>query len=395
MISIIDKYQCCGCEGCVQVCPKQCISFGEDSEGFRYPVVDEAICINCGLCEKVCPVQNQAEKRTPLKVYAAKNQNEEELLASSSGGLFIFFAKKIIAEGGVVFGAKFDSRWEVVHSYADDLEGVYELMRSKYAQSRMGTSYLDAKEFLKDGKTVLFVGTSCQIAGLKRFLGKEYENLITMDVVCHGVPSPKIWRRYLEELKQDVATKKNKQVEIRNISFRDKQSGWKKFSIVFTFAFPSGDGNDKTISISRMHREDAFMKLFLTDLILRPSCYQCPARGGKSQSDLTIADFWGIENIIPEYYDERGVGLLMVNSPKGLKMLDDDILSVKEVSLDDATKRNPCYFSSKLEPKNRAECFRRLDANGARIDGVAQIMFHVSFFTRLKSKFKVIIKDFI
>ena len=170
MIEILDKHNCCGCEACVQICPKQCISFNEDAEGFRYPMVDKRICIDCGLCEKVCPILNKTEERKPLKVYAAKNRDEEELLASSSGGLFILFAKEILCQGGVVFGAKFDENWNVVHAYAETEKDLKAFMGSKYVQSRIGNTYREAKDFLEAGRQVLFSGTSCQAAGLKRFL---------------------------------------------------------------------------------------------------------------------------------------------------------------------------------------------------------------------------------
>lgn len=203
MIHIIDKSKCCGCNACVQRCPKQCIAMQVDEEGFLYPVVDQSVCIDCGLCEKVCPVINLNEPRQPLQVLAAKNRNEEQRLRSSSGGIFILLAEHIIKQGGVVFGARFDKNWEVEHAYAETLEELEPLMRSKYVQSRIGNTYKEAEQFLKQGRQVLFVGTPCLIAGLKKFLRKEYENLLAVDFICHGVPSPGVWRRYLEEIKSE------------------------------------------------------------------------------------------------------------------------------------------------------------------------------------------------
>lgn len=199
MIHITDKSKCCGCNACVQRCPKQCIAMREDEEGFLYPKVDVAVCIDCGLCEKVCPVINQNVPKEPLQVFAAKNKNEDQRLRSSSGGVFILLAENIIKQGGVVFGARFDKNWEVEHGYAETLEELEPLMRSKYVQSRIGNTYKEAEMFLKQGRKVLFVGTSCQIAGLHKFLRKEYENLLTVDFICHGVPSPGVWRKSSEE----------------------------------------------------------------------------------------------------------------------------------------------------------------------------------------------------
>lgn len=200
MIHITDKKNCCGCSACVQRCPKQCISLTEDEEGFLYPYVNEESCVECGLCEKICPILNPQEETFPLQVIAAKNTNTEERLGSSSGGLFLPLAKSIINEGGIVFGADYDSNWEVHHVGVKNISGLYALMMSKYLQSRIENTYKEAEKFLKCGRKVMFVGTPCQIAGLHGFLRhKVYPNLLTIDVVCHGAPSPGVWRQYLAE----------------------------------------------------------------------------------------------------------------------------------------------------------------------------------------------------
>lgn len=236
MINILDKKDCCGCASCVQVCPKQCISMNEDCEGFLYPKVDSAACIDCGLCEKVCPVINQNEPKEPLAVYAAMNSNEKIRLKSSSGGIFTLIAEQILADGGVVFGARFNENWEVIHDYAETVEGLEPFRGSKYVQSLIGDNYKYAKQFLLEGRKVLFSGTPCQIAGLKKFLCKEYENLLTVEMVCHGVPSPKVWRDYLQYRRAQHVVGKNAVSSsidelpvITGISFRDKISGWKKY----------------------------------------------------------------------------------------------------------------------------------------------------------------------
>lgn len=410
MIHILDKHSCCGCEACVQTCPKHCISFEEDEEGFRYPEVDGTSCIDCGLCEKVCPVLHQAESITPLHVYAAKNKCEEELLASSSGGLFILIAKKIISEGGVVFGAKFNEKWEVEHAYTETEEGLKAFMGSKYVQSRIGNCYKEAKTFLQSGRKVLFTGTSCQIAGLKNFLGKDFENLLTVDVICHGVPSPKVWRKYLGEMKDNARRAKNsvsfhsilssrKAVpseeddwRIEGISFRDKRLGWKKFSFVLTLAESSDEGKQNTVSFSRMHREDSYMRLFLSDLILRPSCYQCPAKGGKSQSDLTIADFWGIEKIYPDFYDEKGIGILICNTPKGVCLTNkiSEGLVIRESNLIQAIKNQPAYNFSKREPINRIIFWKMFFQEFSILIISRKLIPYSTLLSRIKRKIKQI-----
>lgn len=210
MIHITDKRDCCGCNSCVQRCPKSCIRMREDDEGFLYPEVDESVCIDCGLCEKVCPVIHQARENRPIVVCAAKNKSEEIRYQSSSGGVFTALANEIIREGGVVFGAGFDENWEVKHDCTETVEGLSAFRGSKYVQSRIGDSFKKAEQFLKIGRTVLFSGTPCQIAGLKRFLRKEYDNLLTVDFICHGVPSPGVWREYLKEETIRLYDRKNR-----------------------------------------------------------------------------------------------------------------------------------------------------------------------------------------
>jgi len=200
MIQIKDKSVCCGCSACVQICPKQCISLKEDKEGFLYPTVNHAFCVECGKCEKVCPELHPFEVHEPLKVYAAKHQDDAVRKVSSSGGIFTLLADMVIDEGGVVFGACFDSDWSVVHDFTETHEGLQAFRGSKYLQSRIGNTYRQAEVFLKAGRKVLFTGTPCQIAGLKKYLHKDYENLLAVDFVCHGVPSPLVWKKYLEEI---------------------------------------------------------------------------------------------------------------------------------------------------------------------------------------------------
>ena len=199
MIKSTNKKLCTGCAACYSICPVRCISMQEDSEGFLYPVVEKDKCTSCKKCETVCPAIVQRNERKPLYVYAAKNLNEEIRRQSSSGGIFTLIAESIIQEGGVVFGARFNENWEVVHDYTETIEGLAAFRGSKYVQSRIGNTYLSAKDFLLAGRKVLFSGTPCQIAGLKAFLQDDYDNLLTVDLVCHGVPSPLVWKRYLDE----------------------------------------------------------------------------------------------------------------------------------------------------------------------------------------------------
>lgn len=372
MIFITDKSKCCGCNACVQACPKQCIEMHEDDEGFLYPHVDTTRCIDCGKCEKVCPVINQAEPHRPINVYAAINPDEEIRRQSSSGGIFTLLAEQTIKEGGVVFGARFDDSWQVTHDYTESFEGLAPFRGSKYVQSRIGDTFLKAEAFLKQGRKVLFTGTPCQIAGLKKYLHKEYENLFTVDFVCHGVPSPLIWQKYLSETLENFRAKRgagknsvplsiDELPVITGISFRDKANGWKKFGFRINYAASKAAQNtvsESTIEETLLHPfpDNLFMKGFLSNIYLRPACYACPAKSGKSGADITIGDFWGIEHINPSIDDDKGCSLVIPQSPKGVAICAQlEHLSVLQYR--DALKYNPSIEYAVKSPINRSFYF--------------------------------------
>lgn len=359
MIKINHKEQCCGCSACLHICPKHSITFNEDKEGFLYPKVDTSTCIDCGLCEKVCPVLNQDEERIPLRVYAAKHTDDEVRMKSSSGGIFTLLADQIIDKGGVVFGARFNENWEVVHDYTETKEGLAPFRGSKYVQSNIGNSYKQVEEFLKTGREVMFTGTPCQVSGLKKFLRKDYENLLTVDFVCHGVPSPMVWRKYLEEEiarqgddgKNTVLPSSKVSPVVTGVNFRDKSTGWKKFSFVLNFSKASAEGEQNSV-LSSVFTENAYMNAFLLNLSLRPSCYACPAKGGKSGADITIGDFWGIEKCLPKFDDDRGTSLICINNDRLVNIL--DLISVKELlEYKSILKDNSCIRYSVDMPVNR------------------------------------------
>ena len=354
----------------MQVCPKHCISFDQDSEGFRYPLVDETKCIHCGLCEKVCSVLNTDEAREPLSSYAAINENESERLNSSSGGMFIILAKHTIAQGGVVFGAKFDEQWNVVHAYSENEVGLSAFMGSKYVQSRIGETYTQAKEFLNVGRQVLFSGTPCQIAGLRKYLRKDYDNLITVDVICHGVPSPMVWQEYLREIKESARKGENtvslspnhsfserdtlsgrEDVRIESIAFRDKKLGWKKYSFAFTLAEATADGKKNSVSLSHIHNKDPYFLGFNNyNLYLRPSCYHCHVRDLRSGSDITLADFWGIDTLMSELDDDKGISVIMANTDKGLSLATKVGVHLHDVRYADIVSRNSSVREKSTPP---------------------------------------------
>lgn len=354
MIRLKQNSDCCGCEACVQGCLVRCISMKSDVEGFLYPQVDRTVCIDCGVCEKICPVLNQGKSRIPLKVYAAKNRNEMIRMESSSGGIFTALAEGVLDEGGVVFGAKFNKEWEVVHDYTETKEGLAAFRGSKYVQSRIGRTFEEAENFLKMGRKVLFSGTPCQIAGLKLFLRTEYDNLLTADLACHGVPSPRIWKDYLESMTYGA------EAFIESISFRNKCSGWKNFHFTLIFSFIPGKGGENMVSFSESFKRNVFMKGFLANLYLRPSCHACPSRCFKGGSDLTMADYWGIGRYDEAFDDDRGISLVLVNSPAGAELCAKLKIEKKATSYRQAVEGNEILERNVEMPRQRDEfwtCF--------------------------------------
>ena len=372
MIKIDTPQDCCGCNACVQRCPKQCITMHCDQEGFWYPVVNEQECINCGLCEKTCPVLHPKTESKPQKTYAAINNNEDIRLASSSGGIFTILAEETLKQGGVVFGAAFNKNWEVEHIAVYNTTELEKLRGSKYVQSDIGNCYKEAEQLLKKGRKVLFSGTPCQIAALKLFLNKDYENLTTIDVVCHGTPSPKVWEMYLKEtnskILKDIPDKKIQYVSpmdetykscIEAISFRSKITGWKKYSFLLKLNFPNYDGKNTAVFAEDLHK-NSFMQCFLANLCLRPSCYTCPARGGKSDSDITLADLWGAEQITPHMDDDKGISLLLIKNKK----IEIPCCELHEIEYNDALAHNPSIEKDVAIPTRRNKFFKQLHKKG-------------------------------
>lgn len=351
MIKISDKSHCCGCEACRSVCPKKCISMKADKEGFLYPEVDLSQCIDCKLCEKVCPVLHPVFSEGNPIVFAGINNDIKIRLQSSSGGIFTLLAEQVLLKGGVVFGACFDEHWNVVHSYTDTIEGLASFRGSKYVQSYIGDSFLQAKQFLEEGREVLFSGTSCQIAGLKNFLQKFYKNLLTVDVVCHGVPSPKVWQRYLHESVCNAYHIKKRASffsladKITNISFRSKENGWKGFCMSIAYK----NGRKEVMPFYN----DTYMNVFLSDLSLRPSCYACPSKLHYTQGDITLADFWGVDQLYPEMDDDKGCGLILLHNDYAFALLKSLDCQLKEQKLDEVIAFNPSITHSVKEPVNR------------------------------------------
>lgn len=395
MIELGNKAACCGCEACVQCCPQRCILFKIDKEGFGYPLIDKEKCVDCGLCDKVCPIINQNNARIPLKVYAAINPNEQVRKDSSSGGVFALLAEYIINEGGIVFGVRFNRTWGVVHDWVDSIENISYFRGSKYVQSKIGDVFKKTKEFLKSGRKVLFSGTPCQIAGLKLYLKKDYENLLTVDFICHGVPSPKVWQMYLDEIIANWEKKETvpscfvgkKNICIERVQFRDKCLGWKKFSFTLTLSRISENGKKETFLFSESLHDNIFLKGFLKDLYLRPSCSVCSTKSLKSGSDMTIADFWGIGNVIPEIDDDKGVSLVLINTNKASVLLKKLDVAVLEANYEDVLRYNPSIITSVVPHKKRNVFFKKIDESRF-VSSLILRYTRVSLYEQVKRKVK-------
>ena len=346
MITVTEKSKCSGCHACYNACPKGCIQMIADEEGFWYPQVDKSTCVNCEICEKVCPVIHKfiSDNSRGTRALAAINSDTETRLISSSGGIFTLLAEWILKKKGVVFGATFSDDFQTVnHIYIDDVNNITKLQGSKYVQSKIGTAYEDVKSFLDMGRMVLFTGTPCQIGGLYSYLRKDYPNLFTQDIICHGVPSPLVWKKYLEERERKAKSRTTK------VFFRNKKYGWKAYSVFLEFT-------NKKVYIKGLS-EDSFMRAFLSNACLRPSCYNCSFKSVKRQSDLTLADFWGVQSVSPELDDDKGTSIVIIHSKKGEELFSGirNQIICTDTNLELIKKYNSSIVeSAKINPNRRA-----------------------------------------
>lgn len=377
MEKIVDDKKCCGCTACYNTCPKNAIKMVLKEDGFRYPVIDQSKCINCGLCKKVCPVINTNKSKSINKCYVGFSRNGKLKEKASSGGIFPLIATYILDNGGYVIGATFDDNNDLNHVVIDSKKSLSKIMGSKYLQSNLNDIFTFVKKNVVS-KKILFVGTPCQVAGLKMFLKKDYENLICIDLICHGVPSLKLFKKYLN----DIEKKNNSKVI--NCNFRDKSTGWESYSTTISF-------NDK--KVSKNHNDDNYMKLFLSDIALRESCYNCNFKLGNKYSDITLGDFWGVKKYYPEMYNDGGVSAIIINTDKGkivFNLIKNDII-FKDCRLEEIVEGNPSLEKSARLSKNREVFFEELDNRS--IDYlVSKYKKKISLKMKIKIKVKKMLK---
>ncbi len=348
MINITDKEKCCGCAACKCICPKDAINMIYDEEGFLYPQVNMDDCINCDLCEKACPVITKSNYEEQIKLaYAVKSLDENVRSRSTSGGLAYELSKHIIENGGVVFGVCYDSDMNVIHKAVETIEDLEKLQGSKYVQSNTNDTFRHVKDLLVQGRLVYYTGTPCQIEGLLAYLQKDYDNLITQDFICHGVPAPKLWEKYLKETGYDKAD---------NIVFRDKKDGWESNAQFVV----KKDGKE-------IKREpyyiNQFSYFFLQNHSLRPVCFACPFKTGHKKSDITVADLWGISEILEQgTFDDKGTSLALVNSKKGLDLFNEikNNLWTLEVPYNKAIQQNMTFLRSANKCDERQQFYSEI-----------------------------------
>lgn len=303
MIEVTDKTDCSGCSACASICTHGCINMVADNEGFLYPQVDTSKCINCGLCNSVCPIENTPTNNRISHVFAAKNKNSQERFNSSSGGVFRLIAEDVIHQHGLVVGCRFNDEMEAIHDIAHSLSELDALMSSKYVQSDTRRIYEEVRNYLKTGRLVLFSGVPCQVAALRNFLFKPYENLILMDILCHGVPSPKFFKEYVASLETRYGSK------VTSLNFRWKEKSWKRLYMNVLFK------NKRRHFLYAGY--DSYMQLFLSDRLQRPSCFNCPYNTLNRPGDISLGDFWGIGKQHYDFDDNKGISMVLINNEKG------------------------------------------------------------------------------
>lgn len=338
-MTLAGKEFCSGCSACFAICQHDAISMRWDEEGFLYPIVDDQVCVKCGLCEKVCPALRDLQKDENPKCFAFKIDDRNVLMSSTSGGAFSAIAKSILESDGCVFGCvtQFPGL-RAFHVKAESYEDLEEMRGSKYVQSDLKNTFRECKRELDNGRKVLYSGTPCQIAGLNAYLGRRYDNLTTVDLICHGVPSPGVFEQYKREIE------KSEKAKIGRIVFRHKDVE-KRFSLSLTMI----KGNRSYVKYDR-----TYFNAFINDLCLRRSCHNCHFREGRAGSDYTIADFWQIEkcNVGMEYGVE-GVSLVIAHTDKAKLFMKPGI----EVPFKDALKGNPSYFNAPVLTDKRNRFF--------------------------------------
>lgn len=348
--------KCTGCRTCENICPKNCISLVENNEGFLFPYIDFEKCIKCNKCSEHCLIDHEFkfEDEIKQKYYLSYNRNKNELMNSSSGGVFYVVAKNIIKNNGIVFGATMDSNMQVLHCSVQTYDELIELLGSKYVQSNVNDTYKKVKKYLLDERYVLYTGTPCQIAGLKMYLHKDYSNLYTIDILCHGVPSQKMFSSHIKWLEHRYNKK------IQYFKFRNKHvSKWGDYHYCYKFT-----NSNKIHSGNALF--DVFFKSFIKEQIFRDSCYSCKYASLHREGDFTIGDFWGVKQYYPDIDTNDGISILIINTNKGNNLFENikDNLVYRETKIEWVMKNNHNLSHPASKPIEREKIFNYIETNG-------------------------------
>lgn len=337
---------CTGCFACMNTCPVDAVKVESDSQGFLCPVIDKSKCVSCGKCAESCPILREKKETiySEPKCYAAWSKDENIRFQSTSGGVFTHLAQSVIEDGGTVVGARYKSDQLVEHALIRKKEEIEQLRQSKYVQSEIGFIFREIEKELKSEKTLLFVGTPCQCAGLKAFLEKDYENLFLCDFICRGVNSPLVYVKYLRELEEKYGSK------VKRVWFKNKTFGWNNFATKIIFE----DGQEYIAD----RETDPFMLGYIkskTTLYMRDSCYKCQFKGANRPVDITLGDFWGVEKYFPNIETKNGISVVLVHTEKGKLFFNKttDRLFILSSSLEKVFSNNPCAIKSVI--KNQKE----------------------------------------
>lgn len=384
---MIKDIGCTGCGACAVICPTHCIAMNPNKEGFLYPIKNLDACLNCHKCEKVCPPIKLYKSKEPISIGLFQSTQNIELLESSSGGVFSLIASYVLRNNGIVYGSAIDynDKCSVKHIRIESISELSQLRGSKYVQSELGIIYIQVKEDIKSGRFVLFSGTPCQVAGLLGFLQDSPSNLITVDLLCHGVPSPLIWRKYLFG---EILRNKEENIQVSKISFRDKRLGWHNYGLSVEWQNLSTSDQHNKKSFFQCKNENSYLKGFIGDIFLRESCYNCKFKGFSSGADITLGDPWGCEQYIPEDNIDKGASLVVILSEKGRELAHNLNLNLISVPISLIKDKNPSAYRSVQRPPERDKFFNLIWDGMNVSNAIDKILPRITLYQKIKWSIK-------
>lgn len=377
MIDKVSVLECALCGACLNACPTNAISFNKAYRDFSYPQINEILCVRCNSCEKVCPVlrlQKRPESGRPV-AFAAKSNDDSVRLRSTSGGAFYELAMQMLRDGGYICGAVFDKEFHVRHIVTDTQEDLFRMMGSKYTQSNVEYCYREIREKLENGNAVLFSGCPCQVAGLRSFLGRDYSNLLLVELICHGIPGDRMLQAYIGMQEKKYGAK------LKSLEFRNKSKGWHNSSVCLQF--------ENRRVYTKPITADAYMRGFLGGFSLKSACYNCHFRNFTSGSDIILGDFWGAEVELPDD-DNKGISAILVNTEKGMLMLDNCRLERSSVEIETVIKYNKSLVKSAVPNLQKEQFYACAEQDG--LEAAIKTYLEESTLQRFKRRGRYILR---